>query len=128
MAEQKPERVYMCPRCGGWFVAKKGPRLSCTVMHPEGQCCHYGEEQEQVPTPGLGAGLKAYYHPWACGCCGFVNGEQVCLCAARGLRSDPMDLTSTRLCSVCGQCSIHCPHNHTAGASSGWELPTLRLI
>lgn len=70
---------------------------------------------------------EVYYTRRICFCCGFVNAREVCVCTERGLRSDPTDMSSTRACSVCGKCSVHCPHNHTAGPSSGWETPAIML-
>jgi hypothetical protein len=40
------DKTYKCSTCGKTYRKPKIP-ISCTVMHPEGQCCHYGEKEEQ---------------------------------------------------------------------------------
>lgn len=72
--------------------------------------------------------VEVYYVPWRCRCCGRMNqSNDPCDCSRGGLRSDPMDMSAVRLCSVCSKCSVHCPHNHTSGASSGWETTAVQL-
>ena len=45
---QQPVRVirYKCPVCGKTFTRRDPPSLTCLVIHPEGTCCHYGEEED----------------------------------------------------------------------------------
>jgi hypothetical protein len=65
--------------------------------------------------------IKGHYIPWHCRCCDRRNtSADSCDCTQRGLRRDPMNLSSVRTCSACGKCSIHCPGNHTHLADGGW--------
>jgi hypothetical protein len=69
----------------------------------------------------FGETMEVYYIPWNCRCCKQVNtSAESCDCSQKGLRHDPMKLDSVRLCSICRQCSIHCPWNHTQVADGGW--------
>jgi len=37
-------KIYRCGHCRGVYMAQVGPvRMSCTVNHAPGTCCHYGE-------------------------------------------------------------------------------------
>ncbi len=38
------DNVYKCSICGKTYCNPKIAK-SCLVLHPEGQCCHYGEEE-----------------------------------------------------------------------------------
>jgi hypothetical protein len=42
---------YKCRGCGGWFIEPKSVRISCTVLHAEGTCCHVGEKAVEAPPP-----------------------------------------------------------------------------
>lgn len=86
-----------------------------------------GEVRTEPPQIVEGRIGEVFYQTWFCGCCGFANGKEVCPCVAGGLRHNPAEPSSIRACTVCGKCSVHCPRNHTAGASSGWETPDARL-
>lgn len=37
--------VYWCPKCYKWF---RKNNLNCLVLHPEGQCCHYGDTKVEM--------------------------------------------------------------------------------
>jgi hypothetical protein len=57
---------YQCEGCKEWYkVPSYGVTISCTVLHPQGSCCHYGEialekasdgrlVAKQVPSGGQG--------------------------------------------------------------------------
>ena len=36
--------TYTCPLCGGTF--KRG-NFRCAVVHLPGECCHYGDQEEE---------------------------------------------------------------------------------
>ena len=36
--------VFTCSICGGTFKNREYP-ISCTVFHPPGTCCHYGQDK-----------------------------------------------------------------------------------
>lgn len=36
-------KVFKCEQCQRYFKERE-IAISCTVMHPSGQCCHYGYE------------------------------------------------------------------------------------
>lgn len=39
--------AYTCAKCGRTFK-RKNLKTSCAVMHPPGDCCHYGEDIENI--------------------------------------------------------------------------------
>jgi hypothetical protein len=43
------EQEYKCKVCNKWF-AYNIPKISCTVYHPPGTCCHYGDTEIEEPS------------------------------------------------------------------------------
>ena len=39
---------YYCATCGKWWVNVRG-NVSCCVLHPAGQCCHYADDPADAP-------------------------------------------------------------------------------
>ena len=38
--------LYRCPICHKvWDSVREGPKMSCTVLHGPGGCCHYMERE-----------------------------------------------------------------------------------
>lgn len=124
------DKEVTCPCCADFReVTAEGLVKAC-----EGEGCADGEFSMfsaegaeharrvlgEVRLPQFG---QVFYQTWICFCCGTACGKESCVCFEKGRRS-LTDPHYPRACTVCGKCSVHCPHNHTAGTSSGWEGTT----